>query len=693
MKTKLSAFILLFLISVVSVNAQLDRSVQPKPGPEPSITLEVPSEFELKNGLKVLVVENHKLPRVTYSLNIDNAPITTGAKAGVESLIGSMLGNGTTSIPKDEFNEEIDFLGASLNLGISGGFAQSLSKYSERILELMADAAINPLLTEEEFNKEKTKFIEGLKTEEKSIDAISGRVGNALLYGVKHPYGEFVTEETINNVTFGDAVAYYEKYFNPNNAYLIIIGDVDLKTVKKQVKNYFSDWEQSVDVSTSVLPVSPNAQYTQINFVDLPNASQSSISIKNSVDLKMGDKDYHASLMANDILGSSFSGYLFQNLREDKGYTYSARSSLRADRFGAGSFGAGAKVRNMVTDSAVVETMKEINRIRTETVESQTLKDAKAKYVGNFIMGLEDPQTVARYALNIKLNNLPKDFYTTYLQKINAVTADDVKRVANKYMKAENARIIIVGKGSDVIENLEKTGIPIKYYDKYANPVEKPIFSKPIPEGVNAQTVINDYFKAIGGKDKAESINSVFMTADVTIEGVPIPLTAEMKVMAPNKESMEMTAEGMGVLMKQKFDGTTGYTEQQGQKKDLTVDEISKKKDEKSLFPELYYDASVITLESITTIDGEDLYKVKVTQGEKPSFRFYNIKSGLLSQVENTVEAQGQTITSIMKYSNYSPVNEVQMPFIQSIKAGPQTILMTIKSVKINEGITEADFK
>jgi predicted Zn-dependent peptidase len=693
MKTKLSAFILLFLISVISVNAQLDRSIQPKPGPEPSISLEVPSEFELKNGLKVLVVENHKLPRVSYSLNINNKPITTGAKAGVENLIGSMLGNGTTSIPKDEFNEEIDFLGANLNLGINGGFARTLSKYSERILELMADAAINPLLTEEEFDKEKTKFIEGLKTEEKSIDAISGRVGNALLFGAKHPYGEFVTEETINNVTFSDAVAFYEKRFNPNNAYLVIIGDVKLKTIKKQVKKCFSYWKQSVDESAPVPAVSPNVQSTQINFVDLPNASQSSIAIKNSVDLKMNDEDYHASIITNSILGGGGEGYLFKNLREDKGYTYGAYSSLRANRYGAGSFSATAKVRNMVTDSAVVEALKEINRIKTEPVDPQILKDTKAKYVGNFIMGLEDPQTVARYALNIKLNDLPKDFYTTYLQKINAVTADDVKRVANKYMKPENARVVIIGKGSDVIENLEKTGLPIKYYDKYANPVEKPIFSKPIPEGVNAQTVINSYLKAIGGKEKAQSINTVFMTADVTIEGVPIPLTAEMKVMAPNKESMEMTAEGMGVLMKQKFDGTTGYAEQQGQKKDLTADEISKKKDEKSLFPELYYDASVVTLESITTINGQDVYKVKVTKGENPSFRFYNVESGLLTQVETTVEAQGQTVTSIVKFSNYNPVNDVQMPFLQSIKAGPQAILMTIKSVKINEGITEADFK
>ncbi len=692
MKTKLSAFILLFLMSVVSVNAQLDRSIQPKPGPEPSISLEVPSEFELKNGLKVLVVENHKLPRVSYSLNIDNKPVATGAKAGVESLIGSMLGNGTTSIPKDDFNEEIDFLGASLNLGINGGYAATLSKYSERILELMADAAINPLLTEEEFDKEKTKFIEGLKTQEKDIDAISGRVADALLYGAKHPYGEFVTEETINNVTFGDAVAFYQKRFNPNNAYLVIIGDVDLSTVRKQVKKYFGNWEKSIDVTTTVPPVSPNAQYTQINFVDLPNASQSSIAIKNSVDLKMSDEDYHASIIANSILGGGGEGYLFKNLREDKGYTYGAYSSLRANRYGAGSFSATAKVRNMVTDSAVVEALKEINRIKTEPVDPKMLKDTKAKYVGNFIMGLENPQTVARYALNIKLNNLPKNFYTTYLQKINAVTADDVKRVANKYMKPENARVVIVGKGSEVLENLEKTGIPIKYYDKYANTVDKPVFSKPIPEGVTAQTVVANYLTAVGGKDKLQGINTILTNADVTIEGAPFKPKAIIKAMAPNKESMEMVIEGMGTVMKQKFDGATGYREQQGMKVPMTDKELDGKKEEKGLFPELYVDVANMALESIATVEGKDVYKVKVTKGEDVSHRYYDTTTGYLVRTESTSEQQGQMVTSIVDFSDYQDVNGVMLPKTQKITNGPQIITLKSVDIKFNEGVIEADF-
>ncbi|WP_452597795.1 M16 family metallopeptidase, partial [Pontimicrobium sp. MEBiC01747] len=176
MKTKITAVIVLFLLSI-SASAQVDRSKQPKPGPAPTITLEKPGEFELKNGLKVLVVENHKLPRVSYSLTIDNKPIVEGDIAGVSSILGAMLGNGTTNISKDEFNEEIDFLGARLGFSSQSASASSLTKYSERILELMADAAINPLLTEEEFQKEKDKALENIKSSAKSSDVVAGRVG------------------------------------------------------------------------------------------------------------------------------------------------------------------------------------------------------------------------------------------------------------------------------------------------------------------------------------------------------------------------------------------------------------------------------------------------------------------------------------------------------------------------------------
>ena len=690
MKTKIFTLITFLLVSV-SVSAQIDRSKQPEPGPAPKIQLQTPVEYVLPNGLTVMVVENNKLPRVSYNLRIDNVPMVEGEKAGVSGILGAMLGNGTTNIAKDAFNEEVDFLGANMNFGSNGGFASGLSKYADRLMELMADATINPLLVQEEFEKEKEKAIEGLKAGEKDVSAVANRVENALVYGKHHPFGEFVTEETLNAITLDDVKNFYTERFNPGNAYLVIIGDVDAQAIKGKVMETFGLWVKGTSIDLGVPKASPNAQYTQINFVDMPNAVQSNVSVTNNIELKMNDSDYHAALIANYILGGGGSAYLYQNLRETHGYTYGSYASINANKH-VGRFQAYAQVRNEVTDSSVVEIFNELKRIRTEPVSSEDLAKAKALYAGSFVRALEQPQTIANYALNIKINNLPEDFYETYLEKINAVSADDVKRVANKYFKTDNARVIVVGKGSDILESLEKTGIPIKYFDTYANPTDKPEYSKPIPDGVTAQSVINKYIEAIGGKEKLMSVKTTLSTANVTIEGAPFKPTAEIKKMAPNKESMEMTIEGMGTVMKQKFNGDSGYVEQQGMKKEMTAEEIAEKQADSGIFPELNYDMANVSLESMTTIEGKDVYKVKVMNGDKASYRYYDAETGYLLRLESTTEQQGQKITSVVDYSQYSPVNDVMFPYNQKVVSGPQTIVLNITNVKVNEGVNDEDF-
>ena len=688
MKRRIILLITALIISL-NVSAQLDRSIQPKGGPTPKIKLEKPEEFKLKNGIKVLVVENHKLPRVSYSLRIDNNPIIEGEKAGVTSLLGSILGNGTTTISKDDFNEEIDFLGASLNIGFNGGFASTLTRNNERVVELMADAVINPLLSEEEFNKEKNKLIEGLKVDKKSLDAIAGRVGGALSYGKNHAYGEFITEETLNNITFEDILEYHKKYFKPNNSYLVVIGDVDYKEIKSMISDKFGAWKKGKSHTDPIPTLTPNVSLTEINFIDLPTATQSSISVTNNVDLKMGDEDYHIALITNNILGGGGEGYLFKNLREEHGYTYGAYSRLGSDRYGVARFRAYAKVRNMVTDSAVTEIVKEIVRIRTEAVDAEHLKDVKANYVGSFIRRLESPQSVANYALNIKLNDLPKDFYETYLEKINAVSASDVKRVANKYYKLANTRIIVVGKGSDVVANLEEVGFPINYFDHYANPVTKPVFNKAIPEGLTATEVMNNYINAIGGRDLLESVNTLVQKADVTIPA-PFKPQATIKQMVPNKYSMKMEANMNGQTMKlggMSFDGETGYNE--GPQGRNTLDEkvINDLKAVKGIFQELYYSEDQLELVSINSIDYQDAYKVKITEGEKVSYRFYSIDSALLLSEEE--EDDNNNIIS-KNYGDYRDVNGIKFPFYIEIPS--QKLEFNVTEILINEELKDSDF-
>ena len=689
-KMKKIILIITALIFTLNINAQLDRSVMPTGGPSPKIKLDKPKEFKLKNGIKVLVVENHKLPRVNYSLRFDRKPIVEGEKAGVISLLGSMLGNGTTSISKDEFNEEVDFLGASVNVGFGSGFAFTLTKNNGRVLDLFSDAVINPLLTEEEFEKEKEKLIEGLKSQKKDIDAISGRVGDALSYGKNHAYGEFITEQTIDNISFQDILDYHAKYFIPNNVYIVVIGDVNYKNVKSLISEKFGTWKKGKNIDDPEPVLTENVALTEINFVDLPTATQSAIQVTNNVDLKMTDEDYFAALMANDILGGGGEGYLFKNLREDKGYTYGAYSGIGSNRYGVSKFRAGAKVRNMVTDSAVSEIVKEISRIRLEKVDSELLKNAKAKYVGSFIRNSENPQTIAGYALNIKLNSLPDDYYESYLENINSVSEEDVKKAASKYFKIANTRIVVVGKGSDVVANLEEVGFPINYYDQYANSIAKPIFNKAIPEGLTAVDVINNYVKAVGGKANLESVNTLVMKANVTIPGAPFSPEATMRQKLPNKSSFKMEVNMQGqqmTLSKTTFDGERGYSEMQGQRVEFDEKQLDESKKVKGIFEELYFKTEELELVSINSVNYQDAYKVKVTVDGKESHRYYSVESGLLLSTEDTDDNNNVVTTN---YGDYQSVQNIMFPFYMELPA--QKLEFKTTSVEINKEIKDSSF-
>lgn len=681
---------LVIALTTVSLYAQIDRTRMPEAGPAPTINLEEPTRFELKNGLTVMVVENHKLPRVSIQLSIDNPPSLEGEKAGVSSLAAGLLGNGSTNISKDAFNEEVDFLGASLNFGASSAFASSLSKYFPRILELMADAAINPNFTEEEFQKEKEKLLTGLKSQEKDVSAMAGRVQSAIAYGKEHPYGEFATEETVNKVSLEDAKKFYQTYFNPNNAYLVIIGDVDTKAVKKLVKKHFNSWEKGAQVLTNWKnPVASNE--ATINFIDMPNAVQSEVSVQNVVNLQMKDPDYLPTLMANRILGGGGSARLFQNLREDKAYTYGSYSSIGNSKYVPSRFRAYASVRNAVTDSAAVQILEEIQKITSEPVTQKELDAAKATYVGNFVMALERPSTIANYALNIETEGLPKDFYKTYLERINAITVADVQQAARKYFSTENTQVVVTGKGKEVLENLEKMTfqgkkLPVKYFNTNADQVEKPEYKMELPAGVTAQSVIENYLDAIGGRAVLEKVKTVSIFASGEVQGMAL----NFQLIRTSDNQFMQNIEMMGRSMsKQVFNGENGYAMMQGQKMDLNPQQAAMIKDEAQPFYELHLDPEAISLEGIEKVDGENAYKVKVS-GNRVAF--YNVDSGQKIQEITTTEMMGQTIESTMKFGDYKEASGIMFPFYLGQMMGPQLIEFTIEKIDVNSGVTAEDF-
>lgn len=678
----------IYILSSLFLTLAMQGQIIPQPTATaaPTIKIGKSNNFELKNGLKVLVVENHKLPRVSFRLSLDNMPYAEGDKKGVANITSQLIGTGTSKTTKDAFNEEVDFLGANIGFSSNGASASGLSKYSDRILELMADGALNTVFTQAEFDKIKAKLLEGIKADEKNVSAVAGRVEDVLAFGVNHPSGEYLSAESINKVTLQDAILNYKNNFVPGNAYLVIVGDVKTKEIKKVVERLFSSWTKATAPQIKY-PDPRNVEKSQINFVDMPNAVQSEIALVNTMNLKITDKQYFAAILANQILGGGGEGRLFLNLREKHGWTYGAYSSIGFGKY-VEKFRSTASVRNTVTDSSVVEILNELKKIRTELVSADDLKNAKAKYIGNFVMQIQKPATVARYALNTETQNLPSDFYENYIKSINAVTVEDIKDVANKYFLADNLRIVIVGKGSDVAPALEKLKMPVYYFDKYGNAVEKPVFKKEIPAGVTVKSVLDNYITAIGGEKAVKTVKTIAMVGSTTIPQAPSPLTFTSKADVRGKINVEL-AMGTMSLMKQVVNETSAYVLQQGQRKNFEGSELAEMKSSAVLFEESQLASKEgVKLDGIETINGKDAYAIK----NGKTTLYYDLVSGLKIAESKTVEQGGKSTTQTTTFGDYRAVKGVKIPFNIIQNVGFE-LDIKLSEVTINEGVTDADFK
>ena len=677
-------FSILLCLLTFTVFAQIDRSQQPQPGPAPVIQLGEPERFTLNNGLTVLIVENNKLPRAAVSLSLDNSPIAEGELAGVSAMTAALLGKGSATIDKDSFNEEVDFMGATISFGSQSANASSLSRYFGRVLELMADAALHPNFTQEEFDKEKDILLDGIKSGEKSVTTAARRVENLLAYGKDHPYGEYVSKESVERVKLADVDAFYKRYFLPNNAYLVIVGDVDAGDLKKQVKKLFGKWKKK-NLSTDPIPDVTNVSTTQIDFVNMPNAVQTEVTVQNTVSLRKKDADYFPLLIANGILGGGGEARLFLNLREDKGYTYGSYSSMGNNKYTASRFRASASVRNAVVDSAVVELLYEIDRMKKEVVSDEELNRAKAKYVGSFVRAVEQPSTVAAYALEIETEGLPDDFYTTYLESVNNVTKEDIQRVAQKYFLVDQARIVVTGKASEVLDNLEKvqfneSDISVSYYDKYGNVIDRPA-SFELADGVSAQSILADYIDAIGGQDAINAIRSLEVSYNANFMGNEL----EAILINTAEEQKQIVKMGGNVLATVIVNASGAKVEQMGNSMDLPPEMAADMQAIIGIIPELkMMENERITVSGIEEIDGQSAYALEMKGQSTTTTTYYAVESGLKLKQTTVTEMMGQTQTQDSNYNDYKRFGSLLIPSSTSVPLGPQSVDATLGYVKIN---------
>ncbi len=667
---------LISLLSVfvftITATAQLDRSVPPKAQPNPEIKIEIPEVIELDNGLRVIAVENHKLPIVSFQLFVDYPISSEGKNTGIGDMMGELLSSGTSETSKDDFDNKIDFMGASFFTTSRGFFASSLRKHTENLLSLLTQVVKAPAFPQDEFDRIKKSHLTDVKGARNNPQTMSRNVVSVVNYGAEHPYGEVTTEKTIESIDLEEIKEYYGSNFLPNNAYLVIVGDLTQDEAKVYAEQYFGDWASGTVDRQESFEVA-KSKGNQVYFVDKPGAVQSVISVTHNVELKPGHEDVITLRIMNNILGGgSFSARLMANLREDKAYTYGCYSRIGSDRL-IGQFSAGGSFRNEVTDSAIVQIMEEITRISKELVTDEELDLMKKSMTGAFARGLEDPETVARFALNTVRYNLPRNYYSDYLKNLEKVTKEEILECAQKYLRPENLNIVVVG-NSEVSDKLLvfDSSNEISFKDHFG---QEKLMLKQAPDGITPQLIIDKYclktFQVEKPSDiegKMKKIGYMYIVQTAFIEQMGASLTIESHKAKENKTASVTKAGGM-LLQKEWFNGEEGGSFAMGRGSEkYEKDKVESKKKPNFPFTQLHYsknDDLVMSMIGIDDIDGVEYYKLKIANktDDDFSYEYYNVKSGMLEIEESfTTDGDGNSQSTMMTYGDYKDVGGLLIP-------------------------------
>jgi hypothetical protein len=408
--------------------------------------------------------------------------------------------------------------------------------------------------------------------------------------------------------------------------------------------------------------------------VDKPSAVQSVVWLGNVIDLPQGHPDIEPLRVANQILGGGMSGRLFTNLREDKAFTYGAYSNFGVDELNS-TFGASAKVRNEVTDSAITEFLYEIERMKNALVSKEDLIAAKASLSGSFGRSLESPASAANFALNIARYNLPSDYYNNYLSRLEAVTAGDVMRVAKTYMNGP-LTMTVVGKAEDVAGKLSAFG-EVEYFDAEGNATEAPTFLF-MPEGITKESVLNNYFEAIGGAEAFQNITSFEQEMSLEAPGMPGAVGMKTVKNIPDYYLSEQSMQGMTLMKVEYKDGAATRSGMRGNA-ELEGEELaSTAKEAKYVISQLEWleNPEAITFDGQTLVNGKDVYQI--TEGEQT--HYFDVATGLLYMSVETAEGPEGDITVTTVFKEWQEVGG--LIFVKTIEqsAGPQSFTVTVNS-------------
>ncbi|MBK7447713.1 MAG: insulinase family protein [Ignavibacteria bacterium] len=442
----------------------LDRSKPPKSGKPKDVNF--PKFFETKssNGITALVIQDKRLPLVTSRFVFKSGAYLDHfmgeSKCGLGSLTSEILTKGTESRNASMIAEEIDFLGAGLTSGCSYDAtfvsSYSLKKYFDEVFDIMTDVILNPAFHEEELERSSDQRMNSLLSMIDDGDYLADKIFNRHVYW-DSPYSYPIEGEraSLKNITTGDLRNFYKKVFSPENLIVAFVGDISPDEALQKLENNFSEWNNNYTKADEIILPEFN-KTPRVFLTDKKGAVQSSLKIGH-LGIKRNNPDFITLSVMNTMLGGYFTSRINKNLREVNGYTYGARSVFSCYRY-SGDFSVTTEVKTDITSETNKEILKELNEIKNKFVGKEELQNVKNYISGNFPMQLETPNDIASKAISLKLHGLEDDYYNTYIRKVNEITKEDIKEVAEKYLHTDRLIYSISGKSDDLKDKMQQFG-------------------------------------------------------------------------------------------------------------------------------------------------------------------------------------------------------------------------------------------
>jgi len=685
--------VIFFLFCLLSVNMSLaeekiDVTKKPEPLKGKEFVFPEYKESKLSNGIKVFIVEDHEQPTFAFRILIPGGSAYDGDKPGLAELTADMLTKGAGKWSSLEIAQKLDGVGATLDISANPDYftiyGSCILKHIPTLLEVLSQVVLNPTFPKDEFEKLKKRVISAIKSEKARPLSVGTALSKKVLYGEKHPYGKRKTEESIEKITLDDVRTFFNKYFKPDYATIVITGDVKEKEIIPVFNKALGNWKKSNLPPLVMAP--PQPEPLGVYFVHRPASVQSSIILATPT-VEITNPDYEALDVAASIMGSGFAGRLFRTLRETYSYTYTPFGYQTSSKF-ANRFACGAEVRNPVTDSAIDVIKEQLYLLATEPPSEDELNRIKKVKVGNYLMSFENAEFVASSIQNAYFYGKPLSYLKDYPKIINQLTPIDIQKVAKKYMHPDRAYIVVVG-NPEVKGKLEKFG-KIFEYDLDLNPLtgEK---AKLEPVKFGAEEIISKYLESRGGQAFLQSVETIVSegTAELQVQGQSLNGKIMTKIKSPLKKYELFD---FGLFQSEIWhNGDKSWAKVQSQLEELKFKEVDKNIFDIAIKKDIDLLTKNFKVDVLGKQGGKILVKFTTPRGFESTV-YFDEKTFLIDQIEGTEESPQGPIPVTSSFLKWDRVENFLFP--TKIKTTNPMFTVEIDfSIKINENIDDSVFQ